>query len=135
MYLVTFNGTHTLRRARVHAQPHARVGVSRVDVMWVYLQNGLMQESEAETLRREEMVRMYHGTKEALRVIGDIDATTMSTPLPPPVDTDDFDRHVPSPQPSRRPVSMGSGPAPPSRPSRPVPGVPSRPDNAPSIPR
>ena len=53
-----------------------------------------MQESETEVQRREEMLRMYHSTKEALRVIGDIDASTISTPLPPPVDTDDTDRYV-----------------------------------------
>lgn len=45
-----------------------------------------MQESDAEVARREEMLRMFHSLKEALRIIGDIDATTISTVLPPPVD-------------------------------------------------
>ena len=50
-----------------------------------------MQESEAEVARREEMLRTFHGLKEALRIIGDIDASTMTTALPPPVDTGDLD--------------------------------------------
>ena len=54
-------------------------------------QNDLMQESEAEITRREEMLRMFHSLKEALRIIGEIDATTITTALPPPVDTGDLD--------------------------------------------
>ena len=50
-----------------------------------------MQESEAEITRREEMLRMFHSLKEALRIIGEIDATTITTALPPPVDTGDLD--------------------------------------------
>ena len=50
-----------------------------------------MKESDAEVARREEMLRMFHSLKEALRIIGDIDATTISTALPPPVDTGDLD--------------------------------------------
>ena len=54
-------------------------------------QNDLMQESEAEISRREEMLRMFHSLKEALRIIGEIDVTTITTALPPPVDTGDLD--------------------------------------------
>ena len=50
-----------------------------------------MKESDAEVARRDEMLRMFHGLKEALRIIGDIDASTISTELPPPVDTGDLD--------------------------------------------
>ena len=50
-----------------------------------------MQESDAEIARREEMLRMFHSLKEALLIIGDIDASTMTAPLPPPVDTGDLD--------------------------------------------
>lgn len=50
-----------------------------------------MKESDAEVARREEMLRMFHSLKEALRIIGDIDASTVSTALPPPVDTGDLD--------------------------------------------
>lgn len=50
-----------------------------------------MKESDAEIARREEMLRMFHSLKEALRIIGDIDASTVSTALPPPVDTGSLD--------------------------------------------
>ncbi|CAH3034313.1 unnamed protein product [Pocillopora meandrina] len=103
-------------------------------------QNDLMKESEAEVVRREEMLRMFHSLKEALRIISDIDANTVTTSLPPPVDTGDrdlLDSYKP-PGSSRQPPVPRAGhpsPTPPSRPSRPVPGVPSRPDSAPSVPR
>ena len=32
----------------------------------------MMEESADEALRREEMLRMYHACKEALKIIGDI---------------------------------------------------------------
>nr|XP_058951907.1 dynamin-1-like [Pocillopora verrucosa] len=103
-------------------------------------QNDLMKESEAEVVRREEMLRMFHSLKEALRIISDIDANTVTTSLPPPVDTGDrdlLDSYKP-PGSTRQPPVPRAGhpsPTPPSRPSRPVPGVPSRPDSAPSVPR
>jgi len=50
-----------------------------------------MKESDAEVARREEMLRMFHSLKEALRIIGDIDASTVTTALPPPVDTASLD--------------------------------------------
>ena len=31
------------------------------------------------------MLRMYHACKEALSIIGDINISTVSTPIPPPV--------------------------------------------------
>ncbi|XP_048587168.1 dynamin-1 isoform X2 [Nematostella vectensis] len=86
----------------------------------------LMEESEEEAQRREEMLKMYHSTKEALQIVGDIDTHTISIPTPPPVDNSDFD---PSPQVPRRPMSSGGAlPAPPSRPSAPSRPAPSRPD-------
>lgn len=48
-----------------------------------------MEESEEEVQRREEMLRMYHSTKEALDIIGDINMHTISTPLPPPIENND----------------------------------------------
>lgn len=45
-----------------------------------------MEESAEQAQRRDEMLRMYHALKEALVLIGDISTTTVSTPLPPPVD-------------------------------------------------
>ncbi|MEQ2192344.1 hypothetical protein XENOCAPTIV_010324 [Xenoophorus captivus] len=49
-------------------------------------QGSLMEESVEQAQRRDEMLRMYHALKEALVIIGDISTTTVSTPMPPPVD-------------------------------------------------
>lgn len=48
----------------------------------------MMEESPEEALKREEMLRMYHACKEALRIIGDVSMATVSTPVPPPVKND-----------------------------------------------
>jgi len=47
-----------------------------------------MEESADEMAHREDVLRMYHATKEALRVISDVTTSTVSTPAPPPVDND-----------------------------------------------
>lgn len=47
-----------------------------------------MEESAHEAQRREETLRMYHATKEALSIIGEVSTNTVSTPVPPPVDDD-----------------------------------------------
>uniref|UniRef100_A0A674H3B5 dynamin GTPase n=1 Tax=Taeniopygia guttata TaxID=59729 RepID=A0A674H3B5_TAEGU len=49
-------------------------------------QSSLMEESAEQAQRRDEMLRMYHALKEALAIIGDISTSTVSTPVPPPVD-------------------------------------------------
>ncbi|RXN15261.1 dynamin-2 isoform X1 [Labeo rohita] len=49
-------------------------------------QNSLMEESAEQAQRRDEMLRMYHALKEALHIIGDISTSTVSVPVPPPVD-------------------------------------------------
>lgn len=49
-------------------------------------QNSLMEESADQAQRRDDMLRMYHALKEALNIIGDISTSTISTPVPPPVD-------------------------------------------------
>uniref|UniRef100_A0AAZ3PX29 dynamin GTPase n=1 Tax=Oncorhynchus tshawytscha TaxID=74940 RepID=A0AAZ3PX29_ONCTS len=49
-------------------------------------QGSLMEESADQAQRRDEMLRMYHALKEALLIIGDISTTTVSAPVPPPVD-------------------------------------------------
>ncbi|XP_071947301.1 dynamin-1-like isoform X2 [Antedon mediterranea] len=107
-------------------------------------QNGLMEESAEEAERRDEMVRMYQATKEALQIIGDVSMKTISTPLPPPVKNDDLIKPFsngpssqPQPQVSRRPPPRPTGqqqpprpvPARPDVPNRPAPGIPKRPDN------
>ena len=47
-----------------------------------------MEESAEEAQRRDELLRMYHATKEALEIIRDVTTTTVSTPVPPPVDNE-----------------------------------------------
>jgi len=49
-------------------------------------QGSMMEESPEQAQRRDEMLRMYHALKEALVLIGDISTTTISVPVPPPVD-------------------------------------------------
>nr|XP_020443128.1 dynamin-2-like isoform X2 [Monopterus albus] len=87
-------------------------------------QGSLMEESAEQAQRRDEMLRMYHALKEALVIIGDISTTTISTPVPPPVD-DTWIAKDPSPPPASRPASAFVPP--PSRPPAvrgPTPGPP-----------
>uniref|UniRef100_A0A671MQX9 dynamin GTPase n=1 Tax=Sinocyclocheilus anshuiensis TaxID=1608454 RepID=A0A671MQX9_9TELE len=49
-------------------------------------QYSLMDESPEQALRREEVLRIHTALKEALNIITDISTSTISTPLPPPVD-------------------------------------------------
>ena len=48
-------------------------------------QDALMEESPEETRRREELMRMYTATKQALSIIGDVVVSTTSTPTPAPI--------------------------------------------------
>ncbi|XP_041032943.1 dynamin-3 isoform X3 [Carcharodon carcharias] len=110
-------------------------------------QSSLMEESAEQAQRRDEMLRMYHAIKEALSIIGDISTTTITAPLPPPVDdswlsVQSGGGHSPTPQrrphsavgpPGRPPGVRGATPGPmliptpvvgfgaPPIPSRPVP--------------
>ncbi|XP_020496988.1 dynamin-2 isoform X2 [Labrus bergylta] len=108
-------------------------------------QGSMMEESAEQAQRRDEMLRMYHALKEALVLIGDISTTTVSVPVPPPVD-DNWIAKDPSPPPASRPTAATAPPpgrppaafgAPPvpSRPGDPTPGavplVPSRPARVP----
>jgi len=96
--------------------------------------NELMHESDAEVQRRNEMLRIYQASKEALKIIGDINATTTTTSLPPPVADDGFEVIPSRPATSSRPAPppAASRPGMPSRPNPPPPS--NRPEN-PSIPR
>ncbi|CAI8032483.1 Dynamin-1 [Geodia barretti] len=79
-------------------------------------QSEMMEESQEATLRREDMIHMYHTCNEALSLIRDVTSKTLHTPLPPPVQYDDqSDSHPPPPR------SRPNPPAP-SRPTRPTPG-------------
>jgi len=53
-----------------------------------FFQSTLMEESADEAQRREDMLRMYYATKDALSIIGDVSSMTVSTPVPPPVGDD-----------------------------------------------
>ncbi|XP_070304912.1 dynamin-3 isoform X4 [Salvelinus sp. IW2-2015] len=119
-------------------------------------QGALMDESQEQVQRRDEVLRTHQSLKEALAIIGDISTTTISTPMPPPVNdwrSGGGNRSPPtSPTGSRR-MSSGQRPSPgggrgaPHPPNRPgplgpfnnsadSPQVPSRPNRAPpSIPR
>ena len=59
-----------------------------------------MEESEEEAQRREEMLRLYHCTKQALEIIGDINMHTNATPLPPPIERDDDNEPPPNTKPA-----------------------------------
>jgi len=99
----------------------------------------MMEESADEALKREEMLRMYHACKEALKIIGDVSTATIGTSAPPPIKNDWMPppaAHQPQTSPANPrkppPVSGGgnysSARAPPQPPSaRPAPSVPGRP--------
>lgn len=50
-------------------------------------QNALMDESQEQAQRRDEVLRTHQALKEALSIIGDISTSTITVPMPPPVDT------------------------------------------------
>ncbi|XP_053320808.1 dynamin-2 isoform X6 [Spea bombifrons] len=89
-------------------------------------QNSLMEESADQAQRRDEMLRMYHALKEALKIIGDISTSTITTPVPPPVDDgwlhNSSSGHSPNMQ--RRPVSTILPPSRPPAVRGPTPGPP-----------
>nr|XP_051694068.1 dynamin-2 isoform X4 [Oryctolagus cuniculus] len=88
-------------------------------------QGSLMEESADQAQRRDDMLRMYHALKEALNIIGDISTSTVSTPVPPPVDDtwlQTASSHSPTPQ--RRPVSSVHPPGRPPAVRGPTPGPP-----------
>ncbi|XP_076122562.1 dynamin-2 isoform X1 [Alosa pseudoharengus] len=100
-------------------------------------QNSLMEESADQAQRRDDMLRMYHSLKEALKIIGDISTTTITVPLPPPVDSG-WISPSPTPPPTSRPAVAahhpnrppavrGPTPGPPTLMPTPAPPIPSRP--------
>ncbi|XP_051987564.1 dynamin-3 isoform X1 [Xyrauchen texanus] len=85
-------------------------------------QNSLMEESADQAQRRDEMLRMYHAIKEALNIIGDLSTSTISTPVPPPVNDSWMPETSPSPQ--RRPPTTAPPPNRPPAVRGPTPGPP-----------
>jgi len=97
----------------------------------------MMEESADEALKREEMLRMYHACKEALKIIGDVSTATIGTNAPPPVKNDwmptpSYSQPQTSPANPRKAPPPSSGyssarPPPPAPSGRPAPSVPGRP--------
>ncbi|XP_063305564.1 dynamin-2 isoform X2 [Pelobates fuscus] len=90
-------------------------------------QNSLMEESADQAQRRDEMLRMYHALKEALHIIGDITTSTITVPVPPPVDDtwlQNSQNSGHSPNVQRRPVSQVLPPNRPPAVRGPTPGPP-----------
>ncbi|XP_077048334.1 dynamin-2 [Agelaius phoeniceus] len=88
-------------------------------------QGSLMEESAEQAQRRDEMLRMYHALKEALAIIGDISTSTVTTPVPPPVDDTWLQPGAGhSPPPQRRPPSALLPPGRPPSLRAPAPGPP-----------
>ncbi|XP_044134756.1 dynamin-2 isoform X5 [Bufo gargarizans] len=114
-------------------------------------QNSLMEESADQAQRRDEMLKMYHALKESLNIIGDITTSTITTPVPPPVDDawlqNSSSGHSPNVQrrpatnilpPSRPPAVRGPTPGPPLIPipagGAAYPPIPSRPGSVAPFP-
>ena len=100
--------------------------------------DALMEENPEEKQRREEVLKMYETSKEALKIIGDINMNTHSEPPPPPIPASQ-DRITPArPRPApTAPGSSGSGASGGSSSGgmearRPPPRVPSKPAPAPA---
>merc|ERR550519_2471978 len=94
----------------------------------------MMEESADEALKREEMLRMYHACKEALKIIGDVSTATVNTPAPPPVKNDWLPVAGTSSYnaPAAAPTSPGNIRKP--APSNPARMPPAAPRAAPSVP-
>ncbi|XP_015784186.1 dynamin isoform X3 [Tetranychus urticae] len=107
-------------------------------------QSTMMEESPEEEKRRNELLKMYHGCKEALKTIGDVSMATTYSPPPPPVKDDWLRASQPSPTPpspggaprnsfvGNKPPSVHPPPGstitrpPPAPPGRPAPTIPGR---------
>lgn len=86
-------------------------------------QTTMMEESPEEERRRNELLRMYHASKEALKIIGDVSMATTYQPAPPPLKTDWNPNRAPSPTPpTPRPTGGGGGGPPPNPAGNPGPG-------------
>merc|ERR1719312_1543475 len=88
----------------------------------------MMEESADEAIRREEMLRMYHACKEALKIIGDISTATIHSGPQSSVRTDYSALSAPSSysQPATSPANARKPPPPSSAgSSRPPPPAPS----------
>uniref|UniRef100_A0A1I7X5K6 GED domain-containing protein n=1 Tax=Heterorhabditis bacteriophora TaxID=37862 RepID=A0A1I7X5K6_HETBA len=83
--------------------------------------DSLMEESQIEAQKREEMLRMYHACKEALRIISEVNMSTLGD-APPPLPPTDYRPSPSGPSPVPRPA-----PAPPGGRQAPMPPRPGGP--------
>lgn len=106
--------------------------------------NSLMEESADEAIKREETLRLYNSTKEALKIIADVSRDTITESIPPPVrhyesslPTPNYNQRPASPKiPRQAPQAPNARPAPPAPTSAPVyqPSQPTPPShNQPSV--
>jgi len=83
--------------------------------------HNMMEESADEALKREEMLRMYHACKEALKIIAEVSNVTLGGGAPQlPAPTYSMPSVPPSAAPARRAPPPTGSPRPP--PPRPAPG-------------
>lgn len=83
------------------------------DLLRTLLSGGemLMEESQQEAQRREDLLRTYNALKEALNIIGEVNMSTTYVPPPPPLKNDW--RPPPAPVPSSSTRSAAPVPPPP----------------------
>uniref|UniRef100_A0A665V237 Interferon-induced GTP-binding protein Mx n=1 Tax=Echeneis naucrates TaxID=173247 RepID=A0A665V237_ECHNA len=95
-------------------------------------QNALMDESQEQAQRRDEVLRTHQALKEALAIIGDISTSTITVPLGIKMRMSSGQRPAPrgAPPPPNRPGPLGpfnntaDSPQAPSRPNRAPPSIP-----------
>lgn len=128
------------------------------DEMLVHLyksgdQDSLMEESELEAKKREQILRMYHACREAIKIISEVNMSSIgnTTPLssltvadncmqPTPTQNPALPRAAPAPPAARSAPIVPRGGAPPVIPSRApnqstgAPAIPARPPHVPKRP-
>lgn len=67
--------------------------------------NSLMEESAEEAIKREETLRLYNSTKEALRIIADVSRDTLSESTAPISSMRSYESTLPAPSYNQRPAS------------------------------
>lgn len=94
--------------------------------------DALMEESQLEAQKREEMLRLYHACKEALRIISEVNISTIGE-SPPVLPVTDY-RPQPSQVPRQAPAPPGTRAPPPPHHARERPSPRAEESGAPAIP-
>ena len=99
------------------------------DLLRTLLSEGemLMEESQQEAQRREDLLRTYHSLKEALNIIGEVNMSTTYVPPPPPLKNDWRPPPPPLPSSNRASVPPPVLPPAPQHVLKPTQSVPPRP--------